>query len=270
MKIILLIVIIVILILVVTNTNPKFSQVSTKVESTKDCIINVLCLIRDAESYLVNNLNSLEKFCKSNFKDYKIFFVENNSVDRTVEILKNKMDENNKIIGIFLNDLSKKHSLRLCKSTEPVNCNKRTRLLATLRQTVLTLSLLYDSDITLMTDCDFKSFDQRGLVDMTNLFIKEKYDGIFGMSYKDGDMYDRDAIVTYDNQKINDVYDKIRKETPETVRVKSAFSGFGIYNTTSIKNKKAEYNLENTDIEHIDFNKCLDKLYIYTKFKPLY
>lgn len=52
------------------------------------------------------------------------------------------------------------------------------------------------------------------------------------------------------------------------IKVNSAFSGFGVYRFETIKNIK--YNENTNEIEHIDFNKNLNNLYVYKSFNPVY
>jgi hypothetical protein len=224
----------------------------------------VLFLVRDGEKYLLNNLNKIETFCKDNFGNYRIFFLENDSKDSTRQILLNKMSTNNKIKGVF-KKINDKHSTKLCKDTiTDYNCNTRTRFLASLRQELLEYSLKYLSHITLICDLDFVSFDESELLKMVRVLIENNLDGIFGMSYSNGILYDTGAInptwiipiIVFGGNNI--------------IQVNSAFSGFGMYSTKSITSKKAKYNLNNNSVEHIDFNKYFDKLYVYPNFKPEY
>ena len=264
--IILIILIIFLIVSVSVYLDIKFINSTVDNIDTKNFTINALFLVRDGEKYLLNNLNKIESFCKSNFSDYRIFFLENDSVDSTRQILSNKMSTNNKIKGIFkkINDL---HSTKLCKDNIlNYNCNTRTRFLASLRQELLEYSLKEPSDITLMCDLDFISFNDTELLRMVRILIDNNLDGVFGMSYSKGKEYDTGAIRPYDQNLI----DKIVKGGTNIIQVDSAFSGFGVYSTKSITSKKAKYNLNNNSIEHIDFNKYFDKLYVYPNFKPDY
>ena len=56
----------------------------------------------------------------------------------------------------------------------------------------------------------------------------------------------------------------------ELVKVDSAFSGFGIYRMKPIIDNNLQYNLNTDTIEHIDFNKNINNLYVYTCFRPIY
>lgn len=59
----------------------------------KDKSVNFLFLVRDGQGYLKNNLNKIIEIGLS-FKSYKIFFIENDSKDSTIDILKEMMIKN--------------------------------------------------------------------------------------------------------------------------------------------------------------------------------
>jgi hypothetical protein len=230
----------------------------------KDKSVNFLFLVRDGEDYLKHNINKIIDVGLS-FKSYKIFFIENDSKDSTIDILKVMMNNNKNITGKF-KKLNNKTSFTMCNKDEGINCSKRTRFLASLRQEVLNNSMSTTSDLTVMLDLDFSSFDKNDLFKMINKLYELNADGIFGMSYSTtyNLVYDLDAIVC------DSCVDKIKNKTDIIVKVKSAFSGFGVYKTSSIKKYNASYDLNTDTCEHISFNKHLKDLYVYTLFNPLY
>jgi hypothetical protein len=232
---------------------------------------NILFMVRDGEKYLQKNLNEIIIFCKEVFKEYKILFIENDSKDNTKNILTSMMQENNNIIGEF-KGITKKTSEKMCNTfnifniTLNKNCNSRTRFLASLRQELLNKSMDYPSDLTIMIDMDFVSFDTSELIKMINKLTELHADGIFGMSYTTiNTPYDTGSIKPSTILLNPALYKK-----NNVIKVDSAFSGFGVYNTESIKKYHAEYSDNAVNIEHIHFNKQLKKLYIYTSFNPIY
>ena len=231
----------------------------------KDKSVNFLFLVRDGQEYLKNNLNKIIDVGLS-FKSYKIFFIENDSKDSTVDILKEMMNSNKNIKGEF-KKLNNKTSIAMCiEDGQHVNCNKRTRFLASLRQEVLNNSMSTPSDLTIILDLDFSSFNTSELFKMINKLYELNADGIFGMSYStsNNNPYDTGAIVC------DSCFDQIITKKDTIVKVKSAFSGFGVYKTSSIKKYNASYDLNTDTIEHISFNKHFKDLYVYTLFNPLY
>ena len=178
--------------------------------------------------------------------------------------------KNSEIKKIVTLDIDKNNSLELCKNDPVVNCTERVRRLAYIRQqglnSVLASGTTYD--YICMLDMDFVDYDKKRLDDM---FIymenNEDVDAIFGMSKISnfGLPYDVGAIKPL--YKIPLIMSKIKRY----VEVDSAFSGFGIYRYSSVFDNQATYDYKNTkDVEHIDFNKKLNKLVVDTHFNPVY
>jgi glycosyltransferase involved in cell wall biosynthesis len=206
--------------------------------------IAFIFIVKDGEEYLQRNINSIKKF------NQDIYAVENNSVDNTKQIL--SQSDLTKVIFLDLDD--DKHSTELCSADEEFNCNKRTRRLAYLRQCGLdaVMNSGIEYDYVCMLDLDFYSFNYKQLLGMfTHMEKDREIDGMFGMSHSPlGVPYDTGAIEPKSKTK------EIRLKTQRYVDVESAFSGFGIYRYSSI--------------EHIDFNRQLNKLIVDTHFNPIY
>jgi len=234
-------------------------------ENLKTKNVNFLFLVRDGESYLENNLNQIIKLGLY-FKSYKIFFIENDSKDNTVNILKSMMSTNDSIIGKF-KKIGNAASFDMCENVLNRNCNKRTRFLASLRQEVLDMSMDYESDLTIILDLDFKSFNKNQLIKMINVLYKIDADAIFGVSFHLFNTlpYDMGAIKPFNMNILKRLYKR-----NQLIQVDSAFSGFGVYRTSSIIKYKAKYDLNTDVIEHISFNKHFNDVYIYTSFRPNY
>ena len=175
------------------------------------------------------------------------------------------MKNNSNIIGEFRN-ITEKQSIDMC-GTLNFNCNKRTRFLASLRQDVLNNSMNTPSDLTVILDLDFVSFDKKQFLKMIGILYSIDADAIFGMSYHFFGLlqYDLGAVIPMNIDMLIKLYSKNR-----VLDVKSAFSGFGVYRTDRIKKYKAKYDLNTDTIEHISFNKYFNKVYIYTSFRPNY
>ena len=103
------------------------------------------------------------------------------------------------------------------------------------------------------------------LHNMFNIIKRNKdINGIFGMSITNkGCLYDVGALKPV--YKLIEIYLKKR-----LVKVKSAFSGFGIYKMKYIIDNNLNYNEKTNQIEHIDFNKQIKNLYVYSNFRPIY
>jgi len=263
----LIIILIIIVLLLFFLRIQRFSNLNEVPKKTA----NILFMVRDGEKYLEKNLNEIINFCEEFFKEYKIIFIENDSIDNTKDILTSMMKVNNNIIGDF-KLITEKTSEQMCNTinllgiTLNKNCNSRTRFLAYLRQELLNKSMDYPSDLTIIIDMDFVLFDTSELIKMINKLTELHADGIFGMSYTTKNTpYDIGAI-----KPITVLLNPALYKKNNIIKVESAFSGFGVYNTESIKNYHAEYSKNTDNIEHIYFNKQFKNLYIYTSFNPIY
>ncbi len=118
-----------------------------------------------------------------------------------------------------------------------------------------------------MLDMDFVYFDEVEFFKMYDKLAQDTdMDGIFGMSvcaFNTNRPYDTGAI-RHHGKILEILWEK------ELVHVSSAFSGFGIYRTSSIRRKNASYRNQHGEIEHITFNRHFDKLYVYPSFRPVY
>ena len=221
-------------------------------------------IVKDGDKYLEKNLMKIIQFGDLYLDNCRIYYIENDSVDKTNEILDKFKKKYKNIYGQHLK-LDGKHSTELCKNDE-INCSNRTRRLAFIRNQVLNQAKQWkECKYMIMLDLDFIDFDMKELHNMFNI-IKRNNDinGIFGMSITNkGCLYDVGALKP--SYKVIEIYLKKR-----LVKVKSAFSGFGIYKMKYIINNNLNYNEKTNQIEHIDFNKQIKNLYVYSNFRPIY
>jgi len=222
-------------------------------------------IVKDGEKYLEKNLSRIINIGEK-FNSYKIFYAENDSLDSTREILEKISYNNKNLSGISLK-LDGKHSTDLCKSSDNYNCFYRTQRLAYLRNKVLNLAKEWnDCNIMIMLDLDFIDFDEKEFMNMiTIIWNNEKINAIFGMS-----VTEKDNNCLYDIGAIEPQYKIIDIIEDELVNVSSAFSGVGIYKMKIIKDNNISYKEDTNSIEHIDFNKQMNNLFVYTKFRPIY
>ena len=216
-------------------------------------------IVKDGEEYLQKNIEKIMKFADSHSLKYNFFYAENDSTDSTIRILKKYNFKGEHLL------LDGKHSTDLCDKTD-INCRERTRRLAYLRNTVLNMAKGWEScEYICMLDMDFIDFNENELYKMFNIIKNNpNINGIFGMSVTEyGFFYDIGAVRPFG--KIIDIMSK-----DKLVPVESAFSGFGIYRMKVLRDENLEYNTQTNEIEHIDFNKKIDNLYVYTSFRPVY
>jgi hypothetical protein len=222
-------------------------------------------IVKDGDKYLEKNLMKIIQFGDLYLDNYRIYYVENDSVDKTNEILDKFKKKYKNIYGQHLK-LDGKHSTQLCNKLDERNCSNRTRRLAFIRNQVLNqVNQWNECKYMIMLDLDFIDFDMKELHNMFNIIKNSKnINGVFGMSVSHKNcMYDIGAVKPL--YKLIEIYLKIK-----LVKVDSAFSGFGIYKMKYIIDNNVKYNEKTNKIEHIDFNKQISNLYVYSKFRPKY
>lgn len=222
-------------------------------------------IVKDGDKYLEKNLMKIIQFGDLYLDNYRIYYVENDSVDKTNYILENFKKKYKNIYGKHLK-LDGKHSTQLCNKFDERNCSNRTRRLAFIRNQVLNQAKKWkECNYMIMLDFDFIDFDMNELHNMFNIIKNSKnINGIFGMSISHNScLYDVSAIKP--SHKLIEIYLK-----KKLVKVDSAFSGFGIYKMNHIIDNNLKYNEKTNDIEHTDFNKQIKNLYVYTNFTPIF
>ena len=256
-------------------------------------------LARNGETYLAENLVFVDRELLAKCVDWRVFYVENDSTDGTREILQNfARTHRGRVQGEHLS-LSQKHSTELCPKHN-LNCLARTQLLGSLRNRLVRNALSWENvELLVMMDVDFFRFDPmlfwRMYTDV--LFPLDAY-GVFGLSKFSSEaqdscksqpfgceVYDYGAIVPQDLlAEIIRARDKLGSVFP----VLSAFSGLGIYRASAVRAHRPDYLIGNVSeqlenigddsrnrqawglIEHISFNLCLSRLYLYPNFQPEY
>ena len=127
---------------------------------------------------------------------------------------------------------------------------------------------------------DFKNFGTHALAKMMGEWERVGADAMFGMSFQEkGDAHDVGAVIPTDV--LNEILRECEVGGDTLIRVQSAFSGFGLYRTSSIMKHNARYdgqyphNVRSSNhpwgqIEHIAFNMELEQLWVYPPFQPTY
>lgn len=222
-------------------------------------------IVKDGDKYLEKNLMKIIQFGDLYLDNYRIYYVENDSVDKTNEILDKFKKKYKNIYGQHLK-LDGKHSTQLCNKLDERNCSNRIRRIAFIRNKVLNkVKEWKECKYMIMLDLDFIDFDMKELYNMFNIIKNDKrINGIFGMSISNkGFFYDVGAVKP--SYKLIEIFLKIK-----LVKVDSAFSGFGIYKMKYIMDNNIKYNEKSNEIEHIDFNNKIKNLYVYSDFRPIY
>ena len=222
-------------------------------------------IVKDGDKYLEKNLIKIINFGDLYLDNYRIYYVENDSVDKTKEILDKFKKKYKNIYGKHLK-LDGKHSTDLCNKLDERNCSNRTRRIAFIRNQVLNqVKEWKECKYMIMLDLDFIDFNMKELYNMFNIIKNDKgINGIFGMSISNKGFF-YDIGVVKPSYKLIEIFLKIK-----LVKVDSAFSGFGIYKMKYIMDNNIKYNEKTNEIEHIDFNNKIKNLYVYSDFRPIY
>ena len=145
-------------------------------------------LLRDAEPYLERNLMALADLC-GDFATCWLFFVENDSRDRTRLLLQRRMavapSAGTPLLrGSFLTNISRAYSVALCPpGLLQRNCAARVQLLGFLRQRVLNLAWEQSGwDALVMLDFDFVTFASGDFLQMFALGVRLNASAIVGVS----------------------------------------------------------------------------------------
>jgi hypothetical protein len=221
-------------------------------------IIIVSCA-RNIDKYLNKSLTKINMI-KSLFKSSKVFIYENDSTDKTLEILKDW--ENNNIIKLF---------------TEKNVLGKRTERLAHGRNILYNEAMKNDFDLLIVMDLDnvIELLSEEGILSCFD--IKEDW-AMIGANQL-GNYYDLWALRTYDDWMPFDCWECVNinkkseyycfssrlKNIPinnNPIKVKSCFGGIAIYKRKYLNNCSYGNGLQG-DInkyeicEHVQFNEYI-------------
>ena len=248
-------------------------------------------LARNIESVISKNISKLE-VTGNYFKDYRIVIFENDSSDKTREIISEKGKENPKIILLSCENIP--GATKNCKINSEILYE-----IGTFSKKRMKKMAFYRNQYLNYIKTNFHHFDYSLVIDMDFEGLYNN-DGIFNsLSFKDWDMisangrfqlpgtlgrvtmmYDALAYISLEgefSEKVN-IYDafikflsmneKINSCQTKLLPVTSAFNGLTLYKMNSfIKGKYDSF----FSCEHIDFNKSLidkkcNKFYINPNF----
>jgi len=234
--------------------------------------------IRNVEKDIEHNLQNLDR-CGSKFNNYKVILFENDSIDKTREILnKNKKDN---YIYIFEDNVKG-------SKTENI-ANARNKILDKVKE--LNVSNTYD--FLIMIDLDDRNNSGKFVDTIETCFTNDDWDVLTGnqsdyyydlwalrqKGYIDYDVWknvkeEMSKGMSYDDYFNKYVVSKYKTFPPgDFLEVDSAFGGIAIYRLKSIPDN-CKYIGKDTDgddvCEHVNFNECIKKsggkLYINTSF----
>lgn len=245
--------------------------------------------IKNGEKYIKNILDNIDN-CGKKFKNYTVIIYENDSSDKTIEILNNNKKENYHYI------IEKKVGQNLEKNGEK---NIRTNVLAHARNSLLNkaneLNKNNSYDFLVMLDLDNVNISGKFVNTIhTCFYYTNEWDVLTGnqsRAYYDIWAFRKKGVLEYDcwkeyrnmlgnGKSEKEVYDKyvdilgVFNQSDNLMEVDSAFGGIAVYKLNS---KVTTCRYKGTDdydgseiCEHVPFNECIKKnggkIFINTKF----
>lgn len=252
---------------------PNYLDVNKRgIDQLNNAKVTVLSLTRNNENRLQNNINVMKNFFKEHNTSYNLVFFENDSTDKTVEILEKNKQESPTQFHYFSEQLGR-------KQFGPVKQQERVQALAEYRNKLLEYARGLDSQFIIVMDSDF---DEISLDGLTNSFgwlsIDTNIAAVAGNSfeYKTGIFNsERYNLWNYDSwafrhtwwldlnverpapNNVNDAMIWFGLWIPPTgsspITVNSAFGGTCIYRSDVYF--KGQYG--STDCEHVCFHQSL-------------
>ena len=247
----------------------------------------IICsIVRDAERGLRRNIPVICDLCR-NFSDYKVVVFENDSKDRTKQLLTEWQESDPERVLAYMKDTDGKATIPAFKDSKvnPFFGHKRIDRMAALRNQYMDLlwSKDWNADYLMVVDLDVAKLDLEGI--LTSFNDDMEWDAVTAFGYSLGPSlktryHDTYALIMYGDEtaqnerKIADLQYQLGPlmKNKQWVRVSSAFGGLAIYKMEAVKGLRYEV-YENKDdrvevtCEHYSLYKQMqergyDKFYI--------
>ena len=230
--------------------------------------ISIFSLFRDSGEFIHSCLGNLEKLEKQTNASFKYFFYENDSIDQTVEILSQWMENRN---GKFLSETlnAPKFGSTLQKERMLLLSNVRNKMAALDQDKDSEFSVIFDSDVNFQPGIinDFLEFKDLNFSMLTSN-IRQNVPCKMGAGTKDSYydssiLYDKNGMqcMTWSDNPFYDTPDRNLYEQSKPIQVNRAFGSFAFLKTKYFSQCPWSSKGES---EHLSF--C-DKL---SKLAPIY
>lgn len=229
-----------------------------------DITVIICSIVRNAERGLLHNIPIIEKFCKM-AKGYKVIIFENDSKDRTKELLR-QWAERDANVYAFCEDNKTFNTLKgaVDDSTEvnPFYCHKRIGKMVELRNQYMDYVWEHNlkADYLIVVDLDVDRIDLKGILSCFS--HNNDWDAVTAFGYSFGpklrkryhDTFALEEYCTVDKPRternIEELQDKYRNiKGDKWIRVDSAFGGLAIYRFEAVKG--LHYQLLDNDDKHV-------------------
>lgn len=226
-----------------------------------DRTIIICSIVRNAEKGLKRNIPEIKRLCQM-FEGYKVFVYENDSTDKTKQLLQGWHDSDPDNVFISLNDTSAQPTIPPASDVPGINpfySHKRIDKMAMLRNTYMQFvdDMGWSADYLVVVDLDVAKISADNIV---SSFVREDWDAVTAFGYSTSPKlkrryHDTYALTEFGDEENPQTEEKIIKNSEKYanlndgnpwVRVFSAFGGLAIYRFESIKGVRYEA-LKNND-----------------------
>ena len=223
--------------------------------------IIVCSIVRDAEKGLKKNIPVIRELCRC-FGDYKVVVYENDSKDRTKQLLKEWMENDSEHVFAFMTDTDGKATIPNFRESigNPFFGHKRIDRMAALRNQYMDLlwEKGWEADYLMVVDLDVAKIYLKGIKTSFNESIA--WDAVTAFGYSLGPTlktryHDTYALYLYGDetpqteQKIADMRYQLASigNGKQWFRVASAFGGLAIYKMEAVKGLRYDVYENNDD-----------------------
>ncbi len=222
---------------------------------------------RSVEPYIKNILEHIEN-CGKKFNDFSVIIYENDSSDKTRQILNENKRDN--YYYIFEDNILEPKRTKRIERARNIILNKVREIN---KDKYYQYLILLDMDEANDKGTFVKTIDNCFLTDDWDVMTANQVDKYYDLwALRNKDLYYDCWMEVDNNKKICDDYN-IKYDSNQLIEVDSAFGGTAIYKLSSIPNTcnyNGEYKNGKEKCEHVDFNKCIKnhggKIYINTNF----
>lgn len=211
---------------------------------TKDRSVIICSIVRNAEKGLRRNIPEIKRLCRS-FMDYKVFIYENDSTDKTKQLLQDWSDSDIDNVFVSLNNNSPESTIpsaSVVPGVNPFYSRRRIEKMANIRNTYMQFiqDKGWKADFLIVVDLDVAKISADNIL---TSFERDGWDAVTAFGYSTSPKLRRRYHDTYaltelcdekapqTEYKIKLLAEKYANLTVEDtwVRVFSAFGGLAIY-----------------------------------------
>lgn len=209
-----------------------------------DRTIIICSIVRNAEKGLKRNIPEIKRLCQM-FKGYKVFVYENDSTDKTKQLLQRWHDSDPDNVFISLNDTSVQPTIPSISDVPGINpfySHKRIDKMAMLRNAYMQFvdDMGWSADYLVVVDLDVARISADSIL---SSFVREDWDAVTAFGYSTSPKlkrryHDTYALTEFGDEanpqseekivKLAEKYAKLKGED-SWIRVFSAFGGLAIY-----------------------------------------